>query len=205
MTSLTAQSLLADLDAALPEAAPSWRAMALRRIVDLFRSGAGLYNRRQIALFDEVMRRLIQSLEPTQLAEPSDILAGIDTAPPKVLMMLARHADIAVCGPVLERGKALPDAELAAIADTDRLDPDALFKIASRDELSEPVTDALLKRNNPLVRQKVLDNPNARISEMGFARLVSAVDGDKVLAAAVAARRDVPAELRPFLEAAMNQ
>lgn len=203
--SAQSHSLLSDLDAALPEASGSWRATALRQVADLFLSRAALYNRQQIALFGEVMCRLIDNLDPAQLAELSNILAGIDTAPPKVLVMLARHADIAVCGPVLQKGKALPDAELAAIADTDRLDPGALFKIASRDQLSERVTDALLKRSDPIIRQKVIDNPNARISELGFARLISALDGDKELAAAIAARSDVPAELRPFLEAALTQ
>ncbi|MFY9693422.1 MAG: hypothetical protein WA776_01570 [Xanthobacteraceae bacterium] len=42
----------------------------------------------------------------------------------------------------------------------------------------------------PSIQRKILDNPNARVSEEGFARLVSAVNGDKSFAAAVAARQD---------------
>jgi uncharacterized protein (DUF2336 family) len=203
--SLTAQSLLADLDAALPQATAFWRGTALRQITALFVSGAGLYNREQIALFDEVMRRLIKGVDRLQLAELSKALAGAETVPPKILKILARHIDIAVCGPVLERAKALPDDELAAIAETDRLDATVLLKIASRRELSETVTDAVLKRGNRVVREKIIANPNARISEMGFARLVSTLNGDKELAAAVAARQEVPPELRPFLDATLNE
>jgi uncharacterized protein (DUF2336 family) len=201
---LTAQSLLADLDAALPQASAFWRSTALRQIVALFVSAAGLYSREQVALFDEVICRLIKNLDRVQLAELSNKLADADAAPPKILKILARHADIAVSGPVLERAKDLPDTELAAIADIDRLDPTVLLKIASRRELSETVTDALLKRGNRAVREKIVANPNAHISELGFARLVSAIGGDKELAAAVAARQEVPPELRPFLDATLN-
>jgi uncharacterized protein (DUF2336 family) len=201
---LTAQSLLADLDIALPQASTFWRSTALRQIVSLFLSGAALYNREQIALFDEVMCRLIKNLDRTQFAALSSAMAGADNAPPKILSILARHVDIAVSGPILERAKALPDAELVEIADADRLDQSVLLKIASRGKLSETVTDALLKRGNRVVREKIVANPNARISELGFARLVSAVSGDQELAAAVAARQEVPPELRPFLDATLN-
>jgi uncharacterized protein (DUF2336 family) len=201
---LTAQTLLADLDAALPQTSAFWRSTALRQIVALFLSGAALYGREQIALFDEVICRLIKNADRTQLAELSSTLAGVDRPPPKILSILARHADIAISGPVLERAKALPDTELADIAEADRLDPNVLLKIASRGALSETVTDALLKRGNRIVRQKIVVNPNARISELGFARLISSIAGDKELAAAVAARKEVPPELRPFLEATLS-
>lgn len=201
---LTAQSLLDDLDAALPQMSTYWRTTALRQILALFLSGAELYNREQISLFDEVMCRLIKSLDRTQFAALSNALAGIDNAPPKILAILARHVDLAVSGPVLERAKSLPDTELAEIAVADRLDQGVLVKIASRIDLSETVTDALLKRGNRSVREKIIANPNARISEMGFARLVSVINGDQDLAAAIAARQEVPPELLPFLDAVLN-
>jgi uncharacterized protein (DUF2336 family) len=201
---LTAQSLLADLDAALPQTSAFWRSTALRQIVALFLASAPLYDREQISLFDEVICRLIKNLDRTQLAQLSNTLAPVDNAPPKILSILAHHLDIAVSGPVLERAKALPDTELVEIAETDRLDPSVLLKIASRGELSEMVSDALLKRGNRIVREKIVANPNAHISEMGFARLISNIAGDKELAAAVAARQEVPPELRPFLDATLN-
>ena len=39
---------------------------------------------------------------------------------------------------------------------------------------------------------------------MGFARLVSAINGDRALAAAIAGRPEMPAELRPFVDAALG-
>ncbi len=202
---LTAQSVLSDLDATLPQATEAWRSTALRQIMELFVSGADSYSGEQIALFDEVMGRLIKKMDRARLVELSGALAGAGIAPAKVLGSLARHADPAIYGPVLERAKALPDTDLIEIADKDRADPSVLAKIAARSELSEPVTDILLKRGNAAMRRKIIENPKARVSEMGFARVVSGINGDKALAAAIAARPEMPAELRPFVDAALSQ
>lgn len=201
----TAQSLLAELNSTLAEAQAPWRRVALGRIIDLFRSGVQSYTGEQIELFDEVMGRLIKSGDRALLAEASKSLATLEMAPVKVLGTLARHSDITVCGPILEEGKALPDEDLIAIADSNRLDPKLLTKISSRPQLSEAVTNILIKRGSAAIRRKILENPNARISEEGFARLVSAVNGDKTFAAAVAARQDLPAELRVWLDRVLSE
>ena len=49
------------------------------------------------------------------------------------------------------------------------------------------------------VQRTLLENPHARISEGGFARIIMGLDGDVALAQLVAARPDLPAELRPRL------
>ena len=202
---LTAQSLLADLDAALPRASDSWRGTVLRQMVKLFLAGADSYSGEQVALFDEVMCRLAKKkLDRVQLAELSNTLAGIGNAPPKLLASLARNSDIAVSGPVLERATALPDAEFAEIAEKDRGNATILAKIAARSELSEEITNVLLKHGNTAIRRKILENPQAKISEMGFAHVVSGINGDKSLASAIIARNDMPEELRPFVEAALS-
>ena len=201
----TAQSLLAELNSTLAEAQAPWRRAALGRIIDLFRSGAQSYTGEQIELFDEVIGRLIKSGDRALLAEASKSLATLEMAPVKVLGTLARHSDITVCGPILEEANALPDEDLIAIADTNRLDPKLLTKISSRSQLSEAVTNILIKRGSTAIQRKILDNPNARISEEGFARLVSAVNGDKTFAAAVAARQDLPAELRVWLDRVLSE
>jgi uncharacterized protein (DUF2336 family) len=203
--SLTPQTLLAELDTALPQAAESWRSMVLRKITDLFLSGADLYNDQHVALFDAVMSRLLPGLDRDDLAELGNRLAGIANAPLNVLASLARHLDILVCGPVLEQAKALPDKVLAEAADRDRVDPNILAKIAARPRLGESVTDVLLKRGGLLLQRKIIDNPDARISEGGFARVIMGLDGDKNLAQAVAARNDLPAELRLWLKDILGQ
>ncbi len=122
-----------------------------------------------------------------------------------MLATLARHSDMSICGPVLEQAKALLDEDLIAIADNNRIDPKLLAKIASRPQLSEALTDILIKRGNAAIKRQIIDNPDARISEEGFARVVSAIDGDKDLAAAVAERQDVPEALRVWLDRILSE
>ncbi len=203
--SLTPQALLAELDTTLPRAAESWRSTVLRKITDLFLSGAEVYNDQHVALFDAVMSRLLPGLDRDDLAELGNRLAGIANAPLNVLASLARHLDILVCGPVLEQAKTLPDRVLAEAADRDRVDPNILAKIAARPQLAETVTDVLLKRGGLPLQRKIIDNPDARISEGGFARVIMGLDDDKDLAQAVAARNDLPPELRLWLKDILGQ
>lgn len=202
---LTSQTLLAELDVRLPRASESWCSAALRQIVDLFLAGAQVYTGKQIALFDEVIGRLIQNADRTQLAETSKRLAPVENAPAGAIGRLARHGDIAVCGPILEEAKALPDADLVEIAGNDCTDARLLAKIARRAHLSTAVTDVLLKRGDKAIQRSIIDNPNARVSEAGFARVITGLGGDKDLAAAVAARDDVPGELRLWLTKVLDE
>jgi hypothetical protein len=54
------------------------------------------------------------------------------------------------------------------------------------------------------IQRKIIGNPAAAISETGFARLVMGVNGSKELAAAIARRQDLPAELRVWLDKALH-
>ena len=104
---LTAQTLLAELDTALSGVSQDWRTAVLRQIADLFLGDAERYSKDQVALFDTVMSLLLPGVDDQTLAELSSRLAGVPDAPAKVLASLANHPDLGVCGPVLERSKAL--------------------------------------------------------------------------------------------------
>jgi uncharacterized protein (DUF2336 family) len=202
---LTPQALLAELDTTLPQASESWRGAVLRQITDLFLNSAELYSDQQVALFDAVMCRLIPGVDRPALAELSSRIAGVANAPVNVIGSLARHFDVAICGPALEQAKALADKDLAEIADRDRVDANILARIAARPQLCETVTDILLKRGSQAIQRTIIDNPGARISENGFARVIMGLDGDKSLAEAIAARDDVPAELRLWLAETLSR
>jgi uncharacterized protein (DUF2336 family) len=118
---------------------------------------------------------------------------------------LARHADMLIAGPLLEKSTVLTDADLAEIADRDRRDPSLLSTIAARPRLGEAVTDVLIRRGNPALARKLIDNPAVRISEASFARLVTSIENDKELAGAIAKREDLPPELRPWLDVALAE
>jgi uncharacterized protein (DUF2336 family) len=168
-------------------------------------AGAPSYNEDHVGVFDEVLCMLVKKdIDRAQLAKLSNGLAAVDNAPAKVVGILARHADSAIHGPVLEQAKARPDNAIATIIDNDKVDAKLLARIATRAVLGEVLTDVLIKRGNAEIQRKIIGNPAAAISETGFARLVMGVNGNKDLAAAIAQRQDLPAELRVWLDKALQ-
>jgi uncharacterized protein (DUF2336 family) len=200
-----AQPLIIELDSVLSRApAPAaWRGKILRRLTDLFLLDAVSYSDDQIAVFDDVIGHLIEKTDRRILIELSNRLAPVKNAPPKVVGTLARHADMLIAGPLLEKSAVLTDADLVEIADKERRDPALLPMIAARQQLNEAVTDVLIRRGNAALARKIIDRADAPISESSFARLVTSVENDKELASAIANRKDLPAELRPWLDAAL--
>lgn len=190
-------SLIAELDAALSSASGSRNLAILRRVTDLFLGGSENFSNDYVAIFDDVIGRLIEKTELPALIELSNRLAPLVNARMNVIASLARNDDIAVSGPVLEKSNALTDQALAEIAGTKG--QKHLAAIAGRAEISETVTDILVERGNSEVARNVIANLGARISELGFVKLINRCKGDNALAAAVANRTDIPPELEPFL------
>jgi uncharacterized protein (DUF2336 family) len=146
----------------------------------------------------------MQNMNRDQLAEASNRLAPVENAPVKALGSLARHSDIAVSGPVLDQARTLPDDVLVKAISAERPNLALVTKIAQRPHLSAAVTDALLERGDEAIQRTIIANPNASVSETGYARIICGLGGDKEFAAAVAARSDVPAELRIWLDSILG-
>jgi uncharacterized protein (DUF2336 family) len=202
MTS-AAQPLIVELDSALSRAPAAWRTTTLRRVTDLFLVDAASYTDDQVAVFDDVISHLIEKADRKVLVELSNQLAQIKNAPARVVGALARNPDVAIAGPLIEKSTVLTDADLAEIADKDRNHPIVLAMIAARPQLSEALTDVLVRRGNAALARKLIDRTDAPLSESSFARLVTSVQNDKELAQAIAKRQDLPAELRPWLDTAL--
>jgi uncharacterized protein (DUF2336 family) len=174
-----------------------------RRVTDLFLSSAGSFDDEQIALFDDVLERLIGTIElraiadmgaRIALAEISAQLAPIAQAPPSVIRRLANNDEIRIAGPVLQESARLDDAELVKIAAA-KGEPH-LLAVAGRWWLKEIVTDALLARRYPSVSRRLASNPGARVSGSGFAVIVGQAESDPELAVSVGVRVDLPSDLR---------
>lgn len=196
-----AQTLLDDLDTTLAKVSPSRRSQMLRQMTDLLM--AAPYSEELVAIFGAVMTRLAENAELGALIEVSGRLVAHDDAPPDVVARLAQVDDIVVSGPLLEKSEVLSDGDLVGIATT-KSQPH-LLAIAGRKRIADIVTDVLVDRGNAAVKHKVTANEGAAISERGFARLITEAGGDKRLAALVAKRSDVPAELQPFLNVATGE
>lgn len=198
---LEAKSLIAELDVTLSKASGSQHLVMLRRITDLFLDGSERFSGDHVAIFDDVIGRLIEKTERPALMELSARLAPVANAPVNVIARLSCDNDIAVSGPVLEKSNVLTDQALAEIAGTKG--QNHLAAIAGRPQISAVVTDILVDRSNSEIAYKVTVNPGACLSELGFVKLINRAKNDKTLAAAIATRADMPPELEPFLRLAL--
>ena len=187
------QSLIDDLESALRNGSTERRTEIMRRVADLFLGGCDDYSEAEVALFDDVIGRLIRHIEHRALAQLSHRLAPVANAPARVIGCLARDDDIAVSGPVLKQSERLSDADLVEIAGSKSRQH--LLKIAARARLNEAVTDVLVDRGDSEVANEVATNAGARLSNSAFSKLVMWADGDERLATAVAGRPDLPPHL----------
>jgi uncharacterized protein (DUF2336 family) len=197
-----AQSLITELDTTLNGISRSRQLVILRRVTDLFLVGATSYTDDHVAIFDDVISRLIENMEPPALMELSVRLAPISKAPMNVVARLSGFDDIAVSGPALEKSDTLTDRTLVEIAGTKS--QKHLAAIAGRIRINEPVTDVLVDRGNIEVSYKVTANLGARFSEIGFVKLINRAKADKNLASVISKREDLPPELIPFLKLALT-
>jgi uncharacterized protein (DUF2336 family) len=170
----------------------------MRRITDLFVEGADLFSVNQIEVFDELICRLVDHNGPKGAAEVSAKLAPCERAPAKVVRKLSSDSNLAVSGPFLKGKFKLPEADLIGYVTTKR--KEYLILIASRPELPEKVTDILFERGDIDVFRIVLGNKGAKISDNGFAKMISEGRTSKELTTLINKREDLPAELKPFVE-----
>jgi uncharacterized protein (DUF2336 family) len=186
-------ALIDELETALASGNIPRRVDILTRVTDLFITGAEVYSEEQVGVFDEVMARLVSTIESQSRAKLAHRLAPIANAPTNVIHMLAFDDDIEVARPILIQSERLDDRDLLASAGTKS--QEHLFAISQRRSLSEAVTDVLVERGDREVVHAVAKNIGARFSDAGFRMLVKRSTGDDALATEVGSRPDVPRAL----------
>ena len=179
-----------ELEAALSTGSDARRVEMLTRLTDLFVGAADRYSDEQVGVFDDVMARLVRTIEVEARIVLSQRLAPIANAPSDVIHLLAFDDDIAVAEPVLQHSPRLDDSALVANANSKS--QRHLFAISQRQRLSEAVTDILVQRGDRLVVHSVAKNAGARFSEAGFETLVASAANDEDLATCIGERTDIP-------------
>jgi uncharacterized protein (DUF2336 family) len=196
-------SIVDEVEAAINLGSPEKRLDTIKRVTDLFLASAGSFDSEQIDLFDDVLERLVKTIEIRAIAdvsarialvEMSVQLAPVAQAPPAVVRRLARNDEIAIAGPILTESARLNEHDLVEIAETKG--EQHLLAISARWWLKEVVTDALLARRYPSVSRRLVNNPGARVSAAGFAVVLAQAESDPELAVETGIRVDLPAELR---------
>jgi uncharacterized protein (DUF2336 family) len=185
-------SLLPELEEVAQQGSAAKRAETLRRITSLFLDRATDFNEDHVALFDDVIGRLIKESEAKALAELARRLAPVPNAPAGVLVALAKNDDIAIAGPVLKQGR-LDDPDLKFIAETKS--QAHLLALSARSGIGEVLSEVLVQRGNGEVVRSLAANQNARLSDNAFATLVRRAEQDNVLAEKVGLRTDIPPRL----------
>jgi uncharacterized protein (DUF2336 family) len=197
------RSIADEVEAAINAGSAEKHLETIKRVTDLFLSSADSFNGEQIELFDDVLERLIKTIElraiadvsaRIALAEVSTQLASVSKAPPSAIRLLARNDEIAIAGPVLTESARLTNEDLIEIAET-KGEPH-LLAISGRWWLKEVVTDALLVRRYPAVSRRLVNNPGARVSTKGFAIVLKHAEADPELAVETGLRVDLPPEIR---------
>jgi hypothetical protein len=188
---LSRASLIDELEDAIASVSDEKRVSMLRRVTDLFTYGAEQLSDEQIALFDDVIGRLVEDMEAKARAELSRRLAPIDNAPVQVVRTLARANEIDVAKPILTESTRLNEQDLVETAKLGG--QDHLLAISKRQKLSESVTDVLVNRGD-------VQNYGARFSNAGLGALVEKSVGDDLLGESIGFRSDVPPQhLRTLL------
>jgi uncharacterized protein (DUF2336 family) len=182
--------LIDELEAALSTGNDARRVEMLSRLTDLFVGAAENYSDEQVGVFDDVMARLVRTIEAEARAILAQRLAPIANAPSAVIHLLAFDDDIAVAEPVLEHSQRLDDSALVANANSKS--QRHLFAISRRRRLSEAVTDILVHRGDRDVVRSVTKNAGARFSDTGFQSLVASAANDDDLATSLGGRSDIP-------------
>ena len=192
--------LIAELEATARDGAPERRSRILQGVAQLFLSlsAAGSLNPDQVAVFDSVLLRLMERMDPRRLAELSGALAEIAPAPQATVRRLARHESASVATPVLLKSPSLTDADLIDIAT--HFGQQHLVAISNRPSLNEALTDAILKHAGKEAARVLARNPSAWFSALGFAALLILAERDDHVAESLGSRPDLPdASLKKLL------
>ena len=188
-TPVQPNNLISDLENAVATRSVETGVM-LRRVTDLFLLNAGHYSADQLELYDGILKVLIAAVEVSARAELAERLAPVDNVPPNAIRTLALDDAIEVAEPILSRSNALDDETLTHCITIKG--EEHLLAIATRNKLSEVVSDQLVTKGNNSVLRTLACNPGAAISDLGFGILVKKSTDDDWLSERVARRIDIP-------------
>jgi uncharacterized protein (DUF2336 family) len=175
----------------------------LRSVTDLFVDRAEAYSDDQVEVFDDVMQCLLDHTERHAKVELSTRLAPLSRAPARLVQTLLQDKDPAISQPMLRQSRAVSDIDLGAMVKSGS--HELLLTIAKRSPLNKVVTDLLFARDIPEVTYAILVNEGAEISETSFVKMIGNCGNDLKLGLLLSGRKDLPEELRPFLDTYMPQ
>src|SRR5580704_2369872 len=161
---------MAQLQDLARERLPGKRGELLRALTDSLFEPEHELSMKERELFDDIVERVLDDIEPGARQELAERLASRADAPHRVVVRLAGDI-IAVASPVLMHSPELLDDDLAPLASAKS--QDHLLAISRRQQLSPRITDILVDRGDAIVLDTVAGNLGACFSAPGAANLVN--------------------------------
>ncbi len=174
------------------EKSVSARSELLENISDLFLSPNGRLNEHERALMNDVLLKLINSVEKNVKKELSKRLANIDDVSPDLAAKLANES-IEIAEPMLRKSGVLNDEQLIEII-RNRSDAHRMA-IAIRSHVSEDVSGELIEKGSEDVLEALIRNENAELSELAIKYLVAESKNVDRFQEPLLDRQDLPVDL----------
>jgi uncharacterized protein (DUF2336 family) len=190
MSTTASSELIDQLEVVLGDTADR-RVRTLQRLSELLLSSAERLSPSQIGVFDDVLVRLLDCVGASTLAELSRALSDFAGPPEQTVRRLASHQDPSVAGPLLCKSPILLDGDLIEIAKN--RSQQHLAAVSRRPNLSERLTDVILKLAGRDASRALAKNPSARFSSRGLSVLLAAAKRDEAIAESLGLRPDLPA------------
>jgi uncharacterized protein (DUF2336 family) len=187
------KQIIEEIELAFAGASAVRRGKVATHVAQLFAHGASQFSEEHVALFDDVFMRLISEIELSARAMLAASLAKIPNAPPRIIRALAFDDAAVVAAPILTQSPRLDEGAL--IDNAKSKSQLHLLAISKRATLGEAVTDILIDRGDRNVMLSISSNAGARLSEVGFTKLIQRADGDDELAVRIGTRSEMPRHL----------
>lgn len=187
-TKMTAKDLLG----LAQEKSVTSRNELVENISDLFLSPEGRLNEHERALMNDVLLKLVNSVEKSVRKELSKRLSTIDDVSPELAAKLADQS-IEIAQPMLTKSGVLKDEQLIEII-RNRTDAHRMA-IAIRSHVSEDVSGELIEMGSEDVIEALVNNESAEISELSMKYLVAESRNLDRFQEPLLSRHDLPAEL----------
>ncbi|MGD9979880.1 MAG: DUF2336 domain-containing protein [Hyphomonadaceae bacterium] len=164
----------------------------LREVTDLFFETSGSRNTRETALFDDVLQLVAAEMQDSVLAELSELFADANDAPIGLMRDLANHS-FEIAGPVLQRSRVLDEQTLLQIVNYQS--QQHIKAVAQREDVSETVSEAIVKFGDDHALDALIRNDGARISRGCMEAAVDRARRNTLLHEGVVGRSDLPLDL----------
>ena len=180
------------LTAMAKEKSSERRRALLREITDLFFESTPDADSDASHQFDDVLSTLAQQAAVEAREELSERFADADHAPRGLIMQLAQDA-IEVAAPILSRSSALSDDDLLSLAE--EAGQGHLKAISQRPEVSESLSEAIVRRGDDDTVATLVGNEGAKLSRDTFETVTRRAETSPALHAPLAEREDTPVDL----------